>query len=100
MKRKLSEQAEAVDKEFLNQANKMSKTMENLTRVMTGCFQMMSAMFGMQMHQQSSSYGYQQNMATSMNPQCAYQFPANNAHVMTSFNQSSNSFDSNVEQEH
>ena len=55
LKRKLIEQAESVDKEFLQHAQKMAKTMDTLTGAMTGCFQMMQSMFELQMQQSRQS---------------------------------------------
>ena len=61
LKRKLIEQAESIDKEFLQHAQKMAKTMDTLTGAMTGCFQMMQSMFELQMQQsrQSMQHCYQ-----------------------------------------
>lgn len=55
LKRKLIEQAESVDKEFLQHAEKMARTMDTLTGAMTGCFQMMQSMFELQMQQSRQS---------------------------------------------
>lgn len=63
LKRKVAEQSESTDKEYLSQAIKMSKTMETMAGAMTGCLQMMNAMFQMQANQQQFfPFGLNQNM--------------------------------------
>ena len=50
LKRKLIETSNTVDQAFLDNANKMAKTMENVGNAMTGCFDLMKTMFQAQMN--------------------------------------------------
>ncbi len=49
LKRKMCERDEAADKAFMEHVSKTAKIMEDVASSMTGCFQMMSAMFQAQM---------------------------------------------------
>ena len=56
LKRKMCERDEAADKAFMEHVSKTAKTMEDVASAMTGCFQMMSAMFQAQMQQQAQMH--------------------------------------------
>ena len=63
LKRKVAEQSESADKEYLAHAVKMSKTMETMAGAMQGCLQMMTTMIQMQANQQQIfPFGFQSNM--------------------------------------
>ena len=49
LKRKLCEREDIMDKEFLQHSSKMVRTMENVANAMSGCLQLMTAMFHTQM---------------------------------------------------
>ncbi len=64
LKRKVAEQSESADKEYLAHAVKMTKTMETMAGAMQGCMQMMNTMIQMQANQQQifSPFGFHPNM--------------------------------------
>ena len=63
LKRKVAEQSESADKEYLCHAVKMSKTMETMAGAMQGCLQMMTTMIQMQANQQQIfPFGFQPNV--------------------------------------
>ena len=66
LKRKFAEQGEAIEKEFLTEAKKMTTTMEQMASAMTNCFQMMQTMLQTQFQQQAFTFQNQHPAAMSM----------------------------------